>query len=431
MREHGRTLRPVIPFGLISFMIASGAAQAQTARISVDGVGRQANGPSATPSLSADGRYVVFSTSASNLVAGDRNGHPDIVLRDSTDGRVRKLSAGRGGAGANNGSYRPMIAAGGRHVAFPSFASNIVSGDSNGVADIFLRELSTGKLSRVSVSSSEAQANGESGFPSLSGDGRWVAFSSRASNLVGGDTNGGYDIFVRDRRAGTTSRVSVSSAKGQANGSSIDAMISADARWVTFSSDAGNLVGGDTNGVGDEFLRDRSLGTTIRISVSTAGGQGNGRSYPQAITPDGRYVAVVSEASNLVPGDTNRLPDVFIHDRVNRTTSRSSVSSGNGQGNGASDGATLSADGLTLVFRSLASNLVAGDTNNSYDVFVGDRRRATTQRVSLTSGGGQANRGCFEVAAHADASVVAFTCRATNLVSGDTNNADDIFRIVR
>lgn len=431
MREHGRTLRPVIPFGLISFMIASGAAQAQTARISVDGAGRQANGPSAAPSTSADGRYTVFSTSASNLVAGDRNGHPDIVLRDSKDGRVRKLSAGRAGAGANNGSYRPMIAAGGRHVAFLSFASNIVGGDSNGVADIFVRDLGTGTLGRVSVSSSEAQANGESRFPSLSGDGRWVAFSSRASNLVGGDTNGGYDIFVRDRRAGTTSRVSVSSAEGQANGSSIDAMISADGRWVTFSSDASNLVANDTNAVGDVFLRNRSAGTTTRISVRTGGAQGNGRSYPQAITPDGRYVAFVSDASSLVPGDTNRQPDVFVHDRVTRATSRSSVASGGGQGNGASGSAALAANGQILVFRSLASNLVAGDTNNSYDVFVRDRRRATTRRVSLTSGGGQANRGCFEVAADADASVVAFTCRATNLVPGDTNSADDIFRIVR
>ncbi len=189
-------------------------------------------------------------------------------------------------------------------------------------------------------------------------------------NLVAGDTNNENDVFVRDRQTGTTSRVSVSSSGVQANALSGGAAISADGRYVAFRSYASNLVAGDTNIDPDVFLRDRQTGTTSRASVSNSGVQANSGSDSAAISPDGRYVAFRSYASNLVAGDTNIDPDVFLRDRQTGTTSRVSVSSSGTQANGGSYGAAISADDRYVAFASEASNLVAGDTNNTYDVFV-------------------------------------------------------------
>jgi Tol biopolymer transport system component len=182
--------------------------------------------------------------------------------------------------------------------------------------DVFVHDRVTGQTSRVSVSSSGEQGNGESRFPSLSADGRYVAFESLASNLVPSDTNGTPDVFIHDRVTGQMTRVSVSSSGEEGNGNSSEASVSANGRYVAFHSSASNLVPGDTNGTWDVFVHDRVTGQTSRVSVSSSGEQGNGNSYEANISPDGRYVAFGSAASNLVPGDTNGTPDVFVHDRV-------------------------------------------------------------------------------------------------------------------
>jgi Tol biopolymer transport system component len=237
----------------------------------------------------------------------------------------------------------------------------------------------------VSVDAAGQQANGGSSFPAISAGGRFVAFESRASNLVPGDTNHRADVFVRDRLAQVTRRVSVGPGGRQGNGESSEPVTSADGRFVAFTSLASNLVSGDTNGTYgyDVFVRDRMAQVTRRVSVGPGGQQANRASYSPAISADGRFVTFLSAASNLVAGDTNGDTDVFVRDRVAQLTRRVSVGPGGHQANEDSFDSAISAHGRFVAFGSLAGNLVAGDTNHTYDVFVRDRREQVTQRVSV------------------------------------------------
>jgi Tol biopolymer transport system component len=399
----------------------------QTARVSVSSTGAQANAWSEWPSISADGRYVAFTSAATNLVPGDANSQDDIIVHDRVTGGTTRASVSSVNVQANGASRSPSVSADGRYVAFQSIASNLVLGDTNGVVDIFVRDHVTGEGSRVSVSSAGVQANGNSGWPSTSADGRYIAFESVASNLVSGDTNGAWDVFVRDRVAGGTARVSVSSTGAQANGNSGWPSISADGRYVAFSSEASNLVPGDTNGVTDIFVRDRVAGGTTRVSVSSTGVQANGNSAWPSISADGRYVAFQSEATNLVPGDTNSAPDIFVHDRVTGGTARVSVATGGVQANGFSRSPSISADGRYVAFESWATNLVPGDTNGAWDVFLHDRGTGATTRVSVSLAGAQADGNSGSPSISANGRYVAFVSAATNLVPGDTNGLTDVF----
>jgi Tol biopolymer transport system component len=173
-----------------------------------------------------------------------------------------------------------------------------------------------GTTARVSLGPNGVQGNSYSFSPALSADGRFVAFESEASNLVPGDTNGERDVFVHDRQAGTTERVSVRRDGVQVRGSSYRPALSADGRFVAFVSRVHTLVPGDTNNKADVFVRDRRTGTTERVSVGPNGVQGNGRSDFPTLSADGRFVAFESEASNLGPGDTNDAGDVFVRTLV-------------------------------------------------------------------------------------------------------------------
>jgi Tol biopolymer transport system component len=284
-------------------------------------------------------------------------------------------------------------------------------------------------MERVSVDSATGQADGASYFPNLSADGRFVAFRSGATNLVASDTNGFFDVFVRDRQLGTTERVSVDSSGAQSDGDSgLHPTISGDGRFVAFYSGATNLVAGDANGVFDVFLRDRQLGSTELVSVDSAGNQANSSSSLASVSADGRYVAFQSSATNLVAGDTNASLDVFLRDRQAGTTSRASVATGGGQGNGNSEYASIASNGLAVAFFGPASNLVPGDTNARRDVFVRDLQVGTTTRVSLELLGAQGNDDAdYYPFLSADGRFVAFPSFATNLVAGDTNGALDVF----
>ena len=334
-----------------------------------------------------------------------------------------------GAAGGNSNSLRPAIAAGGRIVAFWSCADNLVPGDTNGIADVFVRDRRTRTTERVSVGPGDIQANERSFFSAaISADGRFVAFLSGASNLVPGDTNDAGDIFVHDRRTHTTKRVSLGRDGAQANGQSLDNAISADGRLVAFRSDATNLVPGDTNGVEDVFVRDLRRGTTERVSVRRNGAQGNANSGSDVvISADGRFVAFLSSASNLVPGDTNGEVDTFVHDRRTHATERVSVGRNGAQANSNSYRPALSAHGRFVAFATFASNLVPGDTNNASDVFVRDRRTDTIERVSLGRDGAQANGQSSDNPISAHGRFVAFDSFATNLVPGGTNGERNIF----
>ena len=398
-----------------------------TERVSIDSGGAAGNDSSLYPSISADARFVAFWSWATNLVNGDTNGRIDVFVHDRQTGATERVSLGPGGTQGNGDSHYPSISADGRYVAFWSYATNLVSGDTNTAMDIFVRDRQSGTTERVSLDSSGVQGNRESLDPSISADGRYVAFRSYADNLVSGDANGVQDAFVRDRLSSTTERVSLDSLGTQGNGDSFEPSISADGRYVAFQSFSTNLVSGDTNGQTDVFVRDRQSGTTERVSVDSVGTQGNGFSYWHSISADGRYVAFRSYADNLVSGDTNGQPDVFVHDRQNGTTERASVGSGGVQGNGISYFASISADGRYVAFASEASDLVSGDTNGQPDVFVRDRRNGTTERVSVDSVGAQGNGFSYWHSISADGRYVAFYSYADNLVGGDTNGMGDVF----
>jgi Tol biopolymer transport system component len=404
----------------------------ETTRVSVSSAGAQADALSQSPSISADGRYVAFDSAATNLVPGDTNGAADIFVHDRATGETSRVSLSSTGTQADRWSWSPYISADGRHVAFSSEAINLVPGDTNDRRDAFAHDRETGQTARVSVSSVGTQTNGHSWSPAISADGRYVAFHSHASNLVPGDTNHGQDIFVYDRVTGEGARVSVSSGGAQANGNpgfaSMFPSISADGRYVAFESDATNLVPGDTNNTWDVFVHDRATGQTSRVSVSSGGVQATGgESWSPAISADGRHVAFVSAATNLVPGDTNGVADVFVHDRITGQTSRVSVATGGVQANGNSGFPSISADGRHVAFASAASNLVPGDTNGMADVFVHDRVTGGTSRVSVATGGAQANGHSDTPSISADGRYVAFESVASTLVPGDTNGTWDIF----
>jgi Tol biopolymer transport system component len=356
----------------------------ETTRVSISSSGKQASpssdpfGGSHASGMSADGRYVVFVSDASNLVRRDTNGTGDVFVHDRLRGETTRVSVSGTGRQANGPSGAPAISAGGRYVAFVSSASNLVAGDTNRKSDVYVHDRQTGRTQRVSLSNAGRQANGHCEGPAISVHGRYVAFVSSASNLVAGDTNGLADIFVRYLRTGQTRRVSVSSRGRQSTGpptqtGSNAPTISADGRYVAFHSDASNLVPGDTNGTFDIFVRDRVTGKTRRVSVGNGGEEANAETLGRGlISGDGRYVAFASLASNLVANDLNDITDVFIRDRRTQRTMLVSLSSTGEQGNDGSWPAAMSVDNRYLVFSSWAGNLVPNDASPGPDVFVRD-----------------------------------------------------------
>jgi Tol biopolymer transport system component len=296
--------------------------------VSVDSAGAQSNDTSASPSISADGRYVVFGSGASNLVANDTNSTWDVFVHDMQTGvttRASVDSAGIEGNGVSYVNYVTAISADGRYVTFESGASNLVPNDTNGVWDIFVHDMQTGVTTRASVDSLGVQASDDiSLLPAISGNGRYVVFYSSASTLVANDTNNMTDVFVHDMQTGVTTRASVNNAGVQGDGGSRDVSINDDGRYIVFHSDATNLVANDTNNARDVFVRDMISNTTTRVSVDSAGIEGNkgvNANYGSStyggnpsISGDGRYIVFHSDATNLVAGDTNAVSDVFVYD---------------------------------------------------------------------------------------------------------------------
>jgi hypothetical protein len=447
-----------------------------------DGV--QANGDSSSVAISADGRYVSFESSASNLVPGDDNHSADIFLVDRQLGTLQRISVTATGVQGNSGSYHPTISADGdrlaffsfasnfvpdntrtigdifvadqadaaiecvsmiwvqteangdsytaatsrdgRFVAFDSNASNLVPDDTNGWIDVFVLDRQTGGVERVSLTANGTQGNEDSRSPSITEDGRYVAFQSRATNLVPGVNNARSQVYVYDRQTGTIECVS-SNGQQQGNGDSSAPAISGHGRYVAFRSEASNLVAGDTNGRADIFVYDRLTRAIERVSVADDGAQANHDSWSVSISSNGRYVAFDSAADNLVPGDNNLVADVFVYDRQARTIERVSVRADGLEADGASRSPQLSSDGRHVAFASRAAHLVPHDLNGFEDVFVFDRQTGAVERVSLTLGGGEANGPSSEPTLSADGRYVAFRSEASDLVPGDTNQRPDVF----
>jgi Tol biopolymer transport system component len=434
-------------FAALGFLLvasASAGPPAGTMRVSVASSGVQADRESYAVGLSAKGRLVLINSHATDLVRGDTNERWDVFVHDRATGRTQRVSVSTRGAQARatrdpwGGSTAGGISANGRYVVFQSDAPNLVAGDTNRLTDVFLRDRARGVTTRLSVGP-HGQANGASAFAAISANGRFVAFQSDASNLVARDTNHSVDVFVRDLATGKNSRVNVSSRGVQARGlsESTQPVLSLDGRFVAFESSATNLVRGDTNKLADVFVHDRRTGRTERVSVTSKGKQAgadrtnNGSNAP-SISGDGRYVAFHSADSNLVPGDTNRTFDIFVHDRKTGRTTRISVSSAGRQANGESVGApSFSADGRYVAFNSLASNLAPGDDQaiDILDVFVRDLRAGTTSIASLGAAGqhGADSSSVSGTAFSADDRALAFSSFAGNFVPGDTNGTADAF----
>jgi Tol biopolymer transport system component len=425
---------------------AAAAGPPTTTRVSVATDGTQADRDTYTAGVSANGHYVLLNSQATNLVPGDTNDRWDVFVRDRSSGVTTRVSVSTGGAQAKptddpwGGSTAGAISANGRYVVFESDAPNLVSGDTNRAEDIFLHDLASGVTTRVSVNNSGRQANGPSGWATISADGRYVAFSSLASNLVRHDTNRLSDVFVRDLTTGKTTRVSLTGRGRQARCNlasceSTEPALSAHGRYVAFESSATNLVRHDTNRLSDVFVRDRGTGRTTRVSVDSHGRQGGGDrtmtgSNAPVISANGRYVAFHSGDSNLVRGDTNGVFDIFVRDRRTGRITRVSVSTAGAQANQESLGAaSISADGRYVAFTSLASNLVAGDRNDITDVFVHDLATGETLIASLGQDGNQGDDASATggIAFSANDHMLVFSSWAANLVGGDTNDVPDAF----
>jgi Tol biopolymer transport system component len=415
-----------------------------TTLVSVSSDGVQGNRPSDMAAVSHHGRYVAFTSWASNLVPGDTNGVRDVFIRDLLSGVTRRVSVSSAAAEGNSASggatgTGPSAASGaamstnGQFVAFSSSASNLVPGDTNSVPDVFLRDRVAGTTRRVSLTSREQQGKRGCMPPAISSNGRFVAFAT-GSRLVRADVNHVRDVYVRDLATGTTHLVSTGTrgtpGDHDSGGWWMGApAVTAQANSVAFASLATDLVGADHNGFLDVFVRS-TTGTTQRVSVSSDERGGNAASWRPAITRHVRFVAFASKAFNLVPGSVDGLTDVFVRDRATPgRTEQISVRDDGSEPDGNSDWPSLSTSGRFVAFESTASNLVADDVQATLNVYVRDRHRAhpTTTLVSADSDGTPSNGASMHPALTGDGQRVAFTSDATNLVAGDANGVRDVF----
>jgi Tol biopolymer transport system component len=344
----------------------------KTKRVSVRSNGNQGNGASRSPSISANGRYVAFESDASNLVAHDSDDKTDIFVHDRKTKRTKRVSIRTlvtAVAGTLGDSRFAAISGNGRFVAFRSQSTILVNFDTNGHSDVFVHDRKKFKTKRISIRTNGAQGDGGSSHPAISFDGRFVAFESHASTLVANDSNDEEDTFLRDRKKKRTTRVSVSTGGTQGNGEADDPSISANGRFIAFESSATNLVGKDDNAEQDVFIHDRVKHKTRLVSKRTGGGQGSSRSADASVSETGRYVAFDSAAPDLVGSDSNGAIDSFIHDRRTNKTRRVSKATGGAQADADSEDPKISADGRFVTFSSSALNLVPFDTNGVDDVF--------------------------------------------------------------
>lgn len=391
--------------------------------------GQSADAACRNIALSADGRYLAFESAATNLVTEASDNHSDIFVRDMRTGLIELASHASDGSEGDGASASAAISGDGRYLVFASYAANLVAGDTNNRKDIFLLDREAEEMIIVSRPTGGGQSNGNSDKPVISTDGRYIAFVSFASNLIAGDDNGTADIYVYDRVNSSLTLTSCATDGSLGDEAAGDPAISADGRYIAFESSASNLVAGDTNGMRDVFRKDRLNGQILRISKSTSGGEGDGSSGDPAISADGHLVVFHSLATNLVVGDLNAKGDIFAHDIASGVTELISRTDNGAQGLQHSEHPEVSANGRWVVYDSTSANLVSGDTNSQRDIFRFDRDIATVVRLSMgpdgAEGNGNSSRACFSPGSR----YVGFQSDATNLVIGDANGLTDLFRL--
>lgn len=410
------------------------SAADNTKCVSISSNGTQSNSYSYDPSISADGRYVVFSSNADNLVENDTNYYQDIFVHDLVSNITERVSISSDSEEANGDCYNPSISGDGRYITFNSYANNLVLNDKNNLCDIFVYDRILKNTTRISISTTGEEADGDSFEASISSDGCYVVFTSYATNLVPNDSNNFGDIFMYNMNTSTIKRVSVNSKGGETNSDSFQPAISADGRFITFTSYADNLVN-DNNVSSDVFVYDQTLNTIIRVSVSNNGEEGNFNSEQPSISGDGNYIVFTSYADNLSPDDENYKSDIFVYNQVSKKIERVSFLKGR-EITKNSHSPAISANGRYIIFAvgetysSIAMVSVNNFNVNEYGhglIFVHDILLGSTDVVSVSNNGEIANRDCNEPVINADGSYVAFSSYADNLVPNDGNYSEDVF----
>lgn len=400
-------------------------------RADVGPLGAQADGSIiGTPSISADGHRIAFASMASNLVPDDSGEWIDVFVHDRLSGSTRRISSGTDGSESDGASFSPSISADGRYVAFDSYAGNLSAGDTNGTSDVFLHDLLSDRTVRVSSTTTGGSAAGHSEFPSISGNGRYIAFDSTAPDIVAGDTNGFGDVFVWDRLTDLTVRVSLQSGTSGKSGEQGDLgsglpSISADGFTVAFVS-AAALVSDDRNHRHDIYVRDLRKGTTTRVSVGIGGRQSHADAGAPALSADGHHVAF-HVAWPLVPEDKDWTRDVYVHD-LSRGVSVlvSAPTAPIADGDAPSYNPALSADGRYVAFTSFAP-LVPNDRNQVQEVYLREMASGHLHRLAVNVAGIPASDSSYGPAMTPDGRTIAFGSSAANLVPFDTNDVDDVF----
>lgn len=418
-------------------LFASLSASAQIERVSLAGDGTQAIADSYEAAPSDDGNVIAFRSNADNLIASDTNAWTDVFLRDIDAGTTIRVSVQPDGSETSAYSMAPNISDDGNTVAFESRAT------AGGVTLTAVFDAATGSVEHLlprEVSGNPASRNKGRLLPSLSGNGQFVVFHSKSTfqdaypasvRPPDDDANTTFDVFVFDIQtdpAPPLERVSRDSSGDEGRGESASATLSDDGNVVAFHSYADDLVADDLNESEDVFVRFRDTGVTLMVSITSSGTPGNGDSVRPFVSGNGDFVAFRSQASDLVAGDTNGHWDIFVRDLVAGTTERVSVSGDGTQADHNSFEPSLSDDGRFVVFRSMAANLVLGDTNARADIFVHDRDTGETARLSEPATG-ESDGNSFQPAISGDGAWIVFESDATNLVPGDSNGARDIFRV--
>jgi len=380
------------------------------------------------PSINADGQVVVFSYITGDLVSGDTNDNIDIFAYDRATDSIERVSVSTSGEQSNGDSYTPSVSGDGRYVVFTSAADNLTPGATGGYLNVYLHDRETGETRRLSQGLAGASANGDSTDPSISDDGQFIAFASKATNLVASDINGEEDIFVYEFATNSISIASLTSDGEQLMRNDYwtnNPKISADGRFVAFDSHASDLIPGDTNGAVDVFVRDRQLGETRRVSESTTGVQANQSSTVMGISADGRYIIFRSFTDNFTKGDTTD-PDFFVHDMLTLETKQITYNDSDYFTIDATN-ADISADGQYAIFVNNATDLVPEELIQFEHVFYRDLETGATQLASVSSAGEPASNGAYYAALSGDGKYVVFSSISPNLDESFNNYRENFF----
>ncbi|NUP94976.1 MAG: PD40 domain-containing protein [Planctomycetaceae bacterium] len=415
----------------LALVLLSPAALAwQCEQCSVTSAGVPAVSASFVGATDDSGTWVVFSSAANNLIPGDTLDLSDVFLRDRNAGTTTVLSISTGGQLGNANSNAPSISGNGQLVCFVSVASNLVTGDTNARNDVFVRNLSTGQLQLASRAGFGAPGSDHSFQPRLSPDATKLVFVSKSSNFVAGDTNGFDDVFVRTLATGAMVRASVATGDVQSNGNSSNPSLSADGNFVVFTSAATNLVATDSNGLTDVFVHDLTTGVTTLVSSPPAGGVSNGEADHGFLSADARFVVFSSRGTNLSTGVPNTsFYHPYLHDRLLNTTVRLDFTATGAYANKHGTALGVSIDGRHAWFRSAANQVAAGDVNNFEDVFVRDVQLGVTTKLTKGYNGAPIQVGTDAAVLSSNGAYVVVETRSPNMVPTDYNNVGDVFLI--